>query len=124
MFFRFGGPALLFGATGPGPFGKTWIEVGQKGTPLLDADIRFFGALMLGIGLIMLSMMRDVKKHTVLLRIVAGSVFLGALARIYSLFAIGSAGVSGTIPIVIELTGPVVLVWLQASICAKESLGD
>ncbi len=36
MFFRFGGPALIFGATGPGPFGNRWLEKGMAATLLLD----------------------------------------------------------------------------------------
>jgi hypothetical protein len=47
MFFRFGGPALIFGATGPGPFGNRWLLDGKAATLLLDADLRFFGAMMI-----------------------------------------------------------------------------
>ena len=46
MFFRFGGPASIFGATGPGPFGNRWLLDGRTATLLLDADLRFFGATM------------------------------------------------------------------------------
>jgi len=52
MFFRFGGPALIFGATGPGPFGNRWLLDGRTATLLLDADLRFFGAMMIGLGFI------------------------------------------------------------------------
>jgi len=52
MFFRFGWPALIFGATGPGPFGNRWLADGKTVTLLLDADLRFFGAMMIGIGAI------------------------------------------------------------------------
>jgi hypothetical protein len=45
MFFRFGGPALIFGTTGPGPFGNPWLTQGKAATLLLDADLRFFGAM-------------------------------------------------------------------------------
>jgi len=38
MVFRFGGPALIFGATGPGPFGNRRVNVGNTPTLLLDAD--------------------------------------------------------------------------------------
>lgn len=51
-FFRFGGPALIFGATGPGPFGNRWLVDGKTPTLLLDADLRFFGAMMIGLGCI------------------------------------------------------------------------
>jgi len=52
MFFRFGGPALILGATGPGPFGNRWLLDGRTATLLLDADLRFFGAIMIGLGFI------------------------------------------------------------------------
>ena len=32
MLFRFGGPALIFGATGPGPLGNRWLEEGTSAT--------------------------------------------------------------------------------------------
>src|SRR5262249_20656538 len=33
-FFRFGGPALIFGATGPGPLGNRWLAEGTSATLL------------------------------------------------------------------------------------------
>jgi hypothetical protein len=50
MLFRFGLPALIFGATGPGPFGNSWLAQGTTAMLLLDADLRFFGAMLLGLG--------------------------------------------------------------------------
>ena len=41
MLFRFGIPALIFGATGPGHFGNRWLAPGTTATLLLDADLRF-----------------------------------------------------------------------------------
>jgi len=38
MLFRSGTPALIFGATGPGPFGNRWLAPGATATLLLDAD--------------------------------------------------------------------------------------
>ena len=35
MLFRFGMPALIFGATGPSPFGNRWLEEGTTATLLL-----------------------------------------------------------------------------------------
>ena len=54
MVSRFGGPALIFGATGPGPFGNRWLLDGRTATLLLDADLRFFGAMLLGLGVLFL----------------------------------------------------------------------
>ncbi|MES9923023.1 MAG: DUF4345 domain-containing protein [Candidatus Thiodiazotropha endolucinida] len=116
MFFRFGGPALIYGTTGPGPFSEVWVEPGNTTSLLLDADLRFFGALMLGIGLVMIWLMREVEYGGTVLRIIAGAVLVGAIARIYALVQFGSAGMAGTIPIIIEVLLPVALIVLQASI--------
>lgn len=40
MLFRFGTPALIFGATGPGPFGNRWLAPGTTATLLLDSDLQ------------------------------------------------------------------------------------
>ena len=116
MFFRFGGPALIYGTTGPGPFSEVWVEPGNTTSLLLDADLRFFGALILGIGLIMIWLMREIERGGTVLRIIAGAVLLGAIARIYALMQFGSAGMAGTIPIVIEIVLPLALIALQESI--------
>src|SRR5215831_7500309 len=84
MFFRFGGPALIFGATGPGPLGNRWLAEGTTATLLLDADLRFFGAMMLGIGVVfVLALFRDETLGAVIY-ILAVAVALGAAARIYA----------------------------------------
>ncbi|MET0071198.1 MAG: DUF4345 family protein [Candidatus Thiodiazotropha sp.] len=119
MFFRFGGPALIHGTTGPGPFSEVWVEPGNRTSLLLDADLRFFGALMIGVGLIMIWLMREVERGGAVLKILAVAVLVGAVARIYALFQFGSAGMAGTIPIVIEVILPIALILLQVSISSE-----
>jgi hypothetical protein len=113
MFFRFGGPALIFGATGPGPFGNAWLADGKTATLLLDADLRFFGAMMLGLGVIFLWTIARVKALGSVIYILAGAVALGAAARIYSRVAYGNPGTAGTIPVLIETVLPFLLVLLR-----------
>ena len=113
MFFRFGGPALFFGATGPGPFGERWLTDQRTATLLLDADIRFFGAMMLGLGVIFFSIASRPESFRSLIYILAGAVALGAAARIYALITYGSAGPAGTIPIMIEAGMPIAIVALM-----------
>ena len=113
MFFRFGGPALIFGATGPGPFGNRWLEEGKTATLLLDADLRFFGAMMLGIGIIFFWAIARVEALGSVIYIIACGVALGAAARIYARIAYGNPGTAGTIPIVIEVVIPILLILLR-----------
>ena len=113
MLFRFGGPALIFGATGPGPFGNRWLADGKTATLLLDADLRFFGAMMLGIGIIFFWAIWRIEALGSVIYILACAVALGAVARIYARITYGNPGTAGTIPIVIEVVIPILLILLR-----------
>ena len=113
MLVRFGAPALIFGATGPGPFGNRWMAEGTTATLLLDADLRFFGAMMLGIGVIFFWMIPRVEVLGSVVYILAAAVALGAAARIYARIAYGNPGTAGMIPIAIETSLPFLLVLFQ-----------
>jgi hypothetical protein len=115
MFFRFGGPALLFGATGPGPLGNDWV-VGTRATLLLDADLRFLGAMAIGIGVIFFWGMSRTTGLGPTIFILAATVAVGAVARIYARVVFGNPGTAGTVPIVIELVLPILIVFLLYSV--------
>jgi len=116
MFFRFGGPALIFGATGPGPFGNRWLLEPTTGTLLLDTDLRFFGAMMIGIGVIFFWAIRRVEAFGLVIYILACAVALGAAARIYARITYGNPGTAGTIPIILESVIPFLLILLTYSV--------
>jgi hypothetical protein len=80
---------------------------------LLDADLRFFGAMMLGLGVIFFWAIVRVEALASVIYILAGAVALGAAARIYARSTYGSPGTAGTIPVVIETTLPFLLVLFQ-----------
>ena len=112
MLFRFGGPALMYGATGPGPFGNRWLT--ERGaTLLLDADLRFFGAMMIGLGVIFFWMILKAEALGSVIYILACAVALGAAARIYARIKFGNPGTAGTIPVVIEAIIPILLILLR-----------
>jgi hypothetical protein len=113
MVFRFGAPALLYGATGPGPLGNRWFEEGTTATLLLDADLRFFGAMMIGLGMIFFWTIWKVEVLGPLIYLLAGAVAVGAAARIYALITHGNPGTAGIIPIIIESITPIFIVLLR-----------
>jgi uncharacterized protein YjeT (DUF2065 family) len=113
MFFRFGIPALIFGATGPGPFGNRWLAPGTTATLLLDADLRFLGGMMLGIGLIFFWTIAKLETLGSVIYILASAVAVGAAARIYARIIYGNPGTAGTIPVVIEAVIPIFLILLR-----------
>ena len=94
MFFRFGGPAL------------------------------FFGAMMIGIGFVLVLVIFRIQALASAVYMLACAIALGAVARIYARIAFGNPGTAGTIPIVLETTLPVLIVLLQYYVVkeSKESL--
>jgi len=113
MVSRFGGPALIFGATGPGPFGNRWLLDGRTATLLLDADLRFFGAMLLGLGVLFLLTILRVEALGSVIYILAYAVALGAASRVYARTTYGNPGTAGTIPVVIESVIPFFLILLR-----------
>src|SRR5215472_5638167 len=92
MLFRFGGPALLFGATGPGPLGNRWLTEGKTATLLLDADLRFFGAMMIGIGVVLFWAIYRIRALASVVYILAFAIAVGAAGRIYARIVYGDPG--------------------------------
>ena len=115
MLFRFGGPALFWGATGPGPFGNRWLTEGGTATLLLDADLRFFGAMIIGVGVVFFWTILKVEEDVLgtLIYILAFAVAIGAASRIYARITYGNPGTAGTIPIAIEGAIPILLIVLR-----------
>ena len=116
LFFRFGGPALIFGATGPGPFGNQWVTEGRTATLLLDADLRFIGAFLIGAGVVFFWAIVRLGALGSVIYILACGVAVGAAARIYARIVYGDPGNAGTLPIIIEVILPVLLILLQYSV--------
>jgi hypothetical protein len=116
MVFRFGAPALIYGTTGPGPLGNRWLEEGTTATLLLDADLRFCGAMIIGVGILFFWAISRVEVAGPLIYILAGAVAVGAGARIYALITYGNPGTAGIIPIGIEVVTPILIVLLRHSV--------
>lgn len=123
LFFRMGGPAAIFGTTGLGTFGPEYFNADGTATALLDADFRFFGVLLVGLGFIFLWALRDVEARSRLINILCVMVFVGASARVYSYFVIGNPGQSGIIPILIEFPLAISVFVVKNAIVARGPRG-
>jgi len=89
--------------------------VAEAGTAtlLLDADLRFIGALLIGIGVVFFWAIVRTQALASVIYILACAVAVGAAARIYARMVYGDPGDAGTLPIVIEVILPVLLISLQ-----------
>ena len=80
---------------------------------LLDSDLRFFGAMMIGLGVVFFWMILNVEALGSVIYVLACAVALGAAARTYARIKFGDPGVAGTIPVVIEVIIPILLILLR-----------
>ena len=83
---------------------------------LLDADLRFFGAMMIGLGFIFFLMIWKLEVYRPLIYVLACAVAVGAAARIYARITYGNPGTAGTIPVLIEVLLPIFLILLRCYI--------
>jgi hypothetical protein len=82
---------------------------GKTATLLLDGDLLFFGAVMIGLGFIFFLTISKIESYTPLIYVLACAVAVGAAARIYARMTYGNPGTAGAIPVVIESALPIFL---------------
>ena len=109
--------ALLTGAMDVtvGVAGQATIGVVVAATapldPVLDSQVRFLGAVWLGLGAIQLFCLGDLRRHRALLQFCFAIVVLGGIGRVMSLIQVGQpAGDTGTRFIALALVIELVLV--------------
>ena len=88
----------------------------------MDSQNRYLSAVWLGYAVVIWWIIPNIEKHTQIFRIMMCAVFLGGLARVYSVFAIGEPKPLYFILIGLELTVPIVMVPWQVYV-ARKSMG-
>ncbi|MEU3019627.1 DUF4345 domain-containing protein [Nocardiopsis sp. NPDC007018] len=103
----------LFG-TAPLP-GETAVS------PEVDSNYRFFSALFLAVGLLLLWIARDplAADRSLTLRWVCGAVVLGGLARVLSLAVAGPPAALLLLLMAVELVVPPLLLWRHHSLLRR-----
>jgi hypothetical protein len=103
--------SLLFGSNSP-----VYNEVMIPEIPVLDSNLRFFGGLGLGIGLILLWITPNIEKRTIVFRALWICAFLGGIGRIISMFTIGFPPTPMIIFTFIEVPLVPILIYWQWSV--------
>lgn len=79
---------------------------------LLDSELRFFGGLWLGLGLTVLSTVRNLEKHFDLYRVLWIMIFLGGVGRLLSILLMGLPPILFIAFTVLEIVGaPIFIYW-------------
>jgi len=77
----------------------------------LDNQLRYLSTFYLSLTFLIWWMIPNIERHTVPLRILIGAVFLGGLARAYSLMTVGHPGEQFYTGMIIELVLIVIIPW-------------
>lgn len=91
---------------------------------VLDSEIRFLGAVWLGVGVLVYWTIPSIDKQTTLFRLLMGTIFLGGIGRSLSAFLIGTPPTLFIAIIVLELIGmPLLMLW-QSLISTSDSRAE
>lgn len=100
----FGGARILISA-GAMLAGNTAMD------PVLNNQIKFWGAIWFGYGFALWWTTNDLPRRSAMLRILLATLFLSGLGRALSVLQFGWASAPLTIAMVVEIVGPIGLLW-------------
>jgi hypothetical protein len=106
---------VLFGAT---------LSADALLEPTLGSQMRFYGAIWLGYGALILYVVQNPRQQQTLFRILAGVLVLGGVARVISYLQLGAPAPFFFGAIALELIGvPLLVVWHAALVAKRQELG-
>lgn len=86
--------------------------------PILNSEIKFWGAIWFGFGLILWYASRDLRQHAPLFRLLMGILVFSGLGRALSAVQFGAGSTLMFSFMVFELTAPIaVMVWHRRLLC-------
>lgn len=108
---------MIYGVQSP-----LYAAIGIPQNPILDSNLRFFGGMSLGIGLVLLWLIPTIERQTLLFRAVWLCAFIGGAGRLISWQVIGSPSVMLIGFSLLEVAGAPLLVYWQHRV-AKSVVG-
>ena len=107
MTLALGGMQLVMGVQSP-----VYGDISLPNSPILDSNLRFFGGLGFGLGVILLLSIVNIEQKTMLFRVSWALAFIGGVGRLISLFLVGSPSMPLLVFTIIEVVGaPIFVVW-------------
>jgi hypothetical protein len=104
-----GAVQLIFGIRSP-----MYAQVSLPDFPILDSNLRFFGGLGVGLGIILIWSIFRIEDQTILFRVAWGLGFLGGVGRLVSFFGVGSPSPLLTAFTILEVIGAPIFVYWQS----------
>jgi len=109
---------MLFGVHSP-----LYASAGLPLFTILDSNLRFFGGMSLGLGLVLLWLLPSIGRQTRLFRAVWLCAFLGGVGRLISWSVVGAPSEFLVGFTLLEVAGAPLLVYWQHRVAAMKQLG-
>jgi len=105
---------LFFGIVGIALGAGRWLPA-EAVTPAIDNQYRYLSGFYLSLAFLIWWMIPNIEKHAAPLRLLIAAIFIGGLARVYSMMTIGHPPMINIIGTGLELGSPIII-WLQSRI--------
>ncbi len=100
--------SLVYGAASP-----VYQSASLPTVPALDSNLRFFGGMSLGLGLVMLWLTPSIEARTGLFRAAWACAFLGGVGRVVSIASVGTPPMPMLVAAVVETVAAPFMIWWQ-----------
>jgi hypothetical protein len=87
--------------------------------PMLDSNLRFFGGMGIGLGLVLLWLIPTIERQAPLFRLAWGCAFLGGVGRLISVAIVGAPSSLLVVFTWIEVVGAPLLIYWQHRIAGS-----
>ena len=87
------------------------INSNIQGHIILDSNLRFYGGLSIGLGLIIFWMIPSIEKQKTIFRLISLMILIGGIGRVISMITIGIPSIPFIIFTVLELLFPLLIFW-------------
>ena len=88
----------------------------------MDSEDRFYATLFAAYGVAVLWCIKDIERKSMVVYFLAGTFFVGGLARLASIAAVGLPNIFFSAMTVLELVIPLLIVFVQSHISQKEDV--
>jgi Domain of unknown function (DUF4345) len=102
-----------------GIYDPIYGDLSKSNNILLDSNLRFFSGVWLGLGILLVSIIKAIDTNATIFRFVWGCIFLGGVGRLLSMIFVGIPPIPFVGFTILEILGAPVFIYWQNRIALK-----